>query len=743
MEGASRGIVVQEVLTKDNNYQRWRSVIRNYLRGKNLWDVVKRGRDPPEVNAVDNRTRDERIRRDAEALYTIQLSCEQKIIDEIGDHVTAQEAWNYLALRYGSELNVTPDIEQGKVDDNLDDYKELYKWVEEGNSEAVKSFIRVWPEALFEKSDFDGRTVLHAAAMAGHVEVIKVLVRNGKKKILKEKDSKGCTALALVADLTGNTKVAKCLVENDNGEIRRYLFDIPNNDGNTPLLLAAQKAHKDMTRYLYQCHTTEQIRQYFCNLLKLCIQGKIFDVALRLLESHLNGLPTESLSHVLAAMLPLARMPYAFLSDCQYNFLQRIIYRSRFSQSYLREHKKYQSSEEGCDDPKYFSASSGSFCPRVMNFLLLSLKFLGGLFGYVFITFLISIPIFGIRKRIRKIYKQKCTHEIVKQILEKMKSIVEKLNNSQLQEALAYEAMLDASKHGIIEFIEAMIAANQDLLWAKDSCGRNVFSYAILRRRHKVFGLIHTLNGRKDIIKNGRDVFGNNLLHLAGHLAPASDLNRRPGAALQMQRELQWFKAVERVVRPKCKQDKNDDDKKPRKLFTENHKELVKEGERWAKQAAKSFALVGILITTVMFAAAFTVPGGNDQQTGVPIFINNRVLTTFVVADAISLSTSCTSVLIFIWILTSRFHEKDFLIILPLKLLSALIFLFFSVASMMIAFFAALGIVLKNCWTNKPIVVGGIALGSIPVIMLIPSQLILIYEIFRSTVLANPLRRNK
>jgi len=29
---------------------------------------------------------------------------------------------------------------------------------------------------------------------------------------------------------------------------------------------------------------------------------------------------------------------------------------------------------------------------------------------------------------------------------------------------------------------------------------------------------------------------------MAAHLAPFSDLSLRPGAALQMQREIQWFK---------------------------------------------------------------------------------------------------------------------------------------------------------------------------------------------------------
>lgn len=44
------------------------------------------------------------------------------------------------------------------------------------------------------------------------------------------------------------------------------------------------------------------------------------------------------------------------------------------------------------------------------------------------------------------------------------------------------------------------------------------------------------------------DNFSNNILRLAGNLAPKDQLNRVSGAALQMQRELQWFKEVEKLV---------------------------------------------------------------------------------------------------------------------------------------------------------------------------------------------------
>ncbi|XP_027915229.1 uncharacterized protein LOC114174596 [Vigna unguiculata] len=126
------------------------------------------------------------------------------------------------------------------------------------------------------------------------------------------------------------------------------------------------------------------------------------------------------------------------------------------------------------------------------------------------------------------------------QILRYYKDNVPKFNSSQLRDALVYDAMLEAAKHGNVEFINDMREANHDLLWAMDNHGRDIFS---------------------------TDMFGNNLLHLAAHLGPLSDLNLRPGAALQMQREIQWFKAVEEVVHLKCKEAINDEGKKPEDIY--------------------------------------------------------------------------------------------------------------------------------------------------------------------------------
>ncbi|XP_007221395.2 ankyrin repeat-containing protein ITN1 isoform X2 [Prunus persica] len=219
-------------------------------------------------------------------------------------------------------------------------------------------------------------------------------------------------------------------------------------------------------------------------------------------------------------------------------------------------------------------------------------------------------------------------------------------------------------------------------------------------------------------------------LHVAGILSPLAKLDNISGAALQMQREVQWFKEVETIALPRIKESINNDSMTPRELFTKSHKELVKEGERWMKESATSCTVVGALIITIMFAAAFTVPGGNNEETGFPIFLHKNLFMAFIVSDAVSLFSSTTSVLMFLGILTSRYAEDDFLKSLPTKMIIGLSTLFISIATMMVAFSSALFIMIhEQSW----IVIPMIFLASVPVTLFIWMQFPLLVEMYIST----------
>ncbi|CAB4299285.1 unnamed protein product [Prunus armeniaca] len=243
-----------------------------------------------------------------------------------------------------------------------------------------------------------------------------------------------------------------------------------------------------------------------------------------------------------------------------------------------------------------------------------------------------------------------------------------------------------------------------------------------------VFGLTQ---GPSSSLRKLLDASGNDMLHLAGMLSPTEKLDRISGAALQMQRERQWFKEVKSlVVLPSGVGAFNKQGMRPHEVFTQNHNKLKEEGEKWMKDTATSCTVVGALTITIMFAAAFTVPGGNNGGTGFPLFLDEKMFMVFIVSDAISLFSSTTSVLMFLGILTSRYAEDDFLKSLPTKMIIGLSTLLISIASMMVAFCSALFLMLhERLWIVIPI----IFLASVPVTLFIWMQFPLLVEIFIST----------
>ncbi|CAA0839628.1 Ankyrin repeat family protein, partial [Striga hermonthica] len=185
-------------------------------------------------------------------------------------------------------------------------------------------------------------------------------------------------------------------------------------------------------------------------------------------------------------------------------------------------------------------------------------------------------------------------------------------------------------------------------------------------------------------------------LHLVARLAPPHKLNLVSGAALQMQRELQWFQEVEKEMysyNDSLRLRTNYFEETAEIVFTKAHQQLKVEGEKWMKDTASSCTIAAALIATVVFTAAITVPGGNESSKGYPVFSQKRAFVVFAVSDAVSLFTSTTSLLMFLSILTSRYAEIDFLYALPKRLCIGLFSLFVSILFMMVAFSATLYLV--------------------------------------------------
>ncbi|KAL6289344.1 hypothetical protein ACE6H2_006854 [Prunus campanulata] len=110
-------------------------------------------------------------------------------------------------------------------------------------------------------------------------------------------------------------------------------------------------------------------------------------------------------------------------------------------------------------------------------------------------------------------------------------------------EDLCGGAIFEAVELGVFEFIDRIFQASPDLVWSNNQNKRNPLQFAIECRQERIYSLIYRLDKtERNVIGNLADTSNSNMLHMAAMLSPLAKLDNISGAALQMQRELQWFK---------------------------------------------------------------------------------------------------------------------------------------------------------------------------------------------------------
>jgi hypothetical protein len=116
-------------------------------------------------------------------------------------------------------------------------------------------------------------------------------------------------------------------------------------------------------------------------------------------------------------------------------------------------------------------------------------------------------------------------------------------NIERRKKGCVYTAIFHSIEKGNFEFIFGLVKENPDLLWSRRGDISSIFQYAVLHRQANIFSLIYRLPVKKTMTTwvNQKD---NTILHMAGMIGSSILLNQIPGAALQMQRELQWFKVI-------------------------------------------------------------------------------------------------------------------------------------------------------------------------------------------------------
>ncbi|CAA7033891.1 unnamed protein product [Microthlaspi erraticum] len=546
----------------------------------------------------------------------------------------------------------------GKITNIYYDYIQLSQAISQGNVESVKKLLRRRPDALNELIN-PYETPLLKACVCGDLEIVKLLLRCMKSEGMLPKTSQNTpyhTPLAVVA-FTGNVEIAKYLLSKDFG-----LLQIPGINGQLPVVVAVENGHRELARYLtektlFYCLINEDDGYHATMLVVNAIYYNMLDIALHVIggKYYRYLAVTKHLQIESSPVVVLASKPDLFPCGCHLGPLERFIY------SCIQV--KHPTTPER-NRPKKDQQ------PTLMGKMLKCLSKWTG---------------------INQVYQLKVMHVQAKKLL---LGISEETLGMGLKERseTVNEALLFAARFGNVDFLVEMIKNNSELLWSSTS----LFLLAVEFRQEKVFSLLYGLDDRKYLLLADKDCNGNSMLHLAGYLSPPSKLSTVTGAALQMQRELHWFKEVERIVPGIEKERANADGKRPMEIFTKEHQALRQEAEKWMKDTAMSCSLVAALIFAVTFAAVFTFPGG-----GKPFHLGDRNFITFLVSTLISCLASCTSVLIFLWILTARYSLDDFLVSLPTKMIAGLSIQFISIAAMLMAFSSALFVMLdQSSWIS-------------------------------------------
>ncbi|KAJ8759781.1 hypothetical protein K2173_009882 [Erythroxylum novogranatense] len=306
-----------------------------------------------------------------------------------------------------------------------------------------------------------------------------------------------------------------------------------------------------------------------------------------------------------------------------------------------------------------------------------------------------------------------------------------------LLNVLPRELIFKTAEQGNHQLLTILIHRYPHLVSEVDGNNYSIFHFAVSHRHTDVFKLIHEIDrSSKNLVAALKDGKKNNLLHLAAKLSPQNKLDAIPGAALQLQHELLWFEEVKKVVKKSYVKAMNRANQTPGEIFMEEHKDLLETGAEWMRYTANSCMLVATLIATVVFAAAFTLPGGNNQD-GNPMLLHKAKFQVFAIADAISLIFSVSAVLTFLSILTSRHARNDFLQSLPNKLVQGLGMLFISVVAMMVAYIAAIFIIFKNGLLQIAIPIAAISV--FPVVLFVWHQSGLLRDVVRSTYMSKSL----
>ncbi|CAN6571756.1 unnamed protein product [Malus baccata var. baccata] len=537
-----------KVLSHDN-YEDWSFHFKTYLLAEDLWEVVEETFEPPRREDGEAEFMVWR-KNNAKVLHAIQTCCGDDTYFIIRCISSAKVAWDTLAEKLkpadqalenteDKELNtgLTRNEEYSKANGDFNEFphhQPLIDAIAKGDWSSAKKYLTKHPDAIRERGSLSGSTALHMAVSMENEYMAKELVELMTEEDLEIEDANGATAITLATLIV--PEVARCIIEKN-----KRLLCIPCNLQNMiPLIMACHGGHWGLARYLYSVTPLEALTSTQDNcrtgadLISHCFSSKELDIALDLIQ-RCSNLAFATNSTGKTPLQELACMPSLFLSGTRLKFWQQWIYNSIHIRhaSGIRDVRidvQKQANDPVNDQRDLIirSANAKHFC--ICNIVVMAL--LRGLVSNL-------CKLFGIDH----MYKMKQIHVQSLEVLQGMCKMTEGLSLKQMQGSSVQTALFKAVEHGNDEFLRQLFTANILALGIYDENEKGMFQFSIECRQEKVYNFFHDFIRVMNVRTESRvDKFNNTLLHSAARLSPLAQLKHIQCAALQMQRELQWFK---------------------------------------------------------------------------------------------------------------------------------------------------------------------------------------------------------
>ncbi|XP_076957668.1 uncharacterized protein LOC143633204 [Bidens hawaiensis] len=448
-------------------------------------------------------------------------------------------------------------------------YYDLYRASAKGDLEAAKDILEDYKYLVRCSITPNKETPLHLAIMSRNTKFVEYLVDMMSEDDLEMKNNDGNTAFCLAA-ISGNVRMAEAMLLKNQALLiicgsYKMTPAIEKESKMTPLCLAAFHGKREMASFLYDKMKDDDCwTEHKNEVLLKCIEANMLDVARKILEGN-EELPQDK--HEWDVLQALAKKPEAFTSP------------SIISQV------------KSCNHPAFDEHSISSS------------------------DFVTSDGILLLRLLLQSVAKK--PRDKIDEILRG--PMIKKDKTEAHPSQILFIAAKD-NKQYLVELIREF----PDLIWQRNEDGQTIFHIAVAHRDPDVYKYLKNIGSIKDFITPIIDKEGNNILHMVGKIPEKIAYEDLGITACEILHEYIWYSDVEGTLPPRYRQMKNKAGHTPEE-FIKCHREVVSRGTDWIYQTINQSMVVAALVCTIGFATIYSIPGGFDQNNGLPIFRENNI----------------------------------------------------------------------------------------------------------------------